>query len=399
MTTAEVGRPESPPSAAEQPETRTSAAEQPETGTSAAEQPETRTSAADPTPAGPTEEKPRPSSVGPPGASPLWSSAWLLRTAAFGSVFAGAMGILVAPGARGNASDPTVLLSDWLSGALAYFLLGALVALFIEATLELLRASEVPIVPRVVLVSGGALVVAISGSALRDRIPPAFALAVTAVTAVVAFAGAFCGARAPHTRAVAGVLFAFALAALVRSCAWWVAARAGDTGNVTLFAWGRALSTAGVMLEAAGQLVAVLWLSSRGRWAGQLGLTFALVLAVALTWGAAQGVHSGAAFWQSFAHSALAGAAGEQTPYRLAAFSVFLVSSSLLLALVVALQPNQVVAVTASMTLALVSRGAFDAPLRALCAATAAQWLAIAQIDGRSMWRTLLDDRARRLAD
>ncbi len=358
MTTAEVGRPEAPPK----------------------------------------EDRPRFSSIRPPGAA-LVTSAWLLRTAAFGAVIAGAMGVLIAPGVRGNGSDLAVLLSDWASGAFAYFLLGALVALFFEATLELIRMKELPVAPRMVLVCGGAVVVAISGAALRDRVPAGLALAITAVTAVVALAGAFCGARAPHTRAVAAVLCAFALAALVRSGAWWVAARASDTGNLALLGWGRWLSSAGVMLEAAGQLVAVLWLSSRGRWAGQLGLTIALALAVALTWGAAQGVHSGAAFWQSLAHSALSGAAGVQTPARLAAFAVFLVASSLLLAFVAASQPNQVVAVIAAMTLALVSRGAFDAPLRALSAVVAAQWVALACVDGQSMWRTLLDDRARRLAD
>lgn len=346
----------------------------------------------------PGREGPRPSTARPP-VSPLVSTAWLLRTVSFSAVAAGAMGILVAPGVRGNGSDVAVLATDWLSGALAYFLLAALVALFLEATLELMKTRELPIVPRVVLLGGGAVVVAISGAALRDRVPPIFAILIGSVTAIVALAGTVCGARTPHTRAIAGVLFAFAIAALVRLAAWWVAVRAGETGNMALFAWGRGLASAGVMLEAAGQLVAVLWLSTRGRWSGQLGLTFALLAALVVTWGAAQGVHSGAAFWQSLAHSALAGAAGVQTPYRLAAFAIFLVASSLLLALVVASQPHQVAPVIAAMTLALISRGSFDAPLRALCAVVSAQWVAIASVDGRAMWRTLIDDRARQLAD
>jgi hypothetical protein len=327
------------------------------------------------------------------------ATSWLLRIASFGAVAAGAMGTLVAPGVRGNASDNAVVAMDRLSGALAYFLLAVLVALFLEATLELLQAHELPIVPRVVLLAGGAVVVAISGAALRDRVQPVLAVVIGGVTTVVAMAGSVCGARAPHTRAIAGVLFAFAVAAAVRLAAWSVATRAGDTGNLALLTWSGALGSTGVMLEAAGQLIAVLWLSTRGRWSGQLGLTFALLMALLLTWGAAQGVHSGAAFWQSAAHSALAGAAGMQTPYRLAAFAIFLVASSLLLALVVASQPGQVVAVLAAMTLALVSRGSFDAPLRALCAILSAQWVALASIDGRAMWRTLIDDRARRLAD
>src|SRR5579862_5339250 len=106
MTTAEVGRPEAPPK----------------------------------------EDKPRFfSSMRPPGASPLITSGWLLRTAAFGSAIAGGMGVLIAPGVRGNGSDVAVFFSDLLSGGFAYFLLGALVALFFEATVELIRMKELAI--------------------------------------------------------------------------------------------------------------------------------------------------------------------------------------------------------------------------------------------------------------
>jgi hypothetical protein len=153
------------------------------------------------------------------------------------------------------------------------------------------------------------------------------------------------------------------------------------------------------MLEACGQMIAVVWLSSRGRWAGQLGLSLALFGAVGLTYAVAQGMHSGAALWQAIIHSSLADAPGIPRPYRLDAFAIFLVSSSLLLALVAAAQPNQVAALVAAMALALVSRGAFDAPLRALCAVVAAQWATLAALDGRAMWRTLIDDRTRRLVD
>jgi hypothetical protein len=110
-------------------------------------------------------------------------------------------------------------------------------------------------------------------------------------------------------------------------------------------------------------------------------------------------MHSGASVWAAIAHSALADAPGVPPPFRFDAFATFLVAASLFLALVAAAQPNQVVAVVAAMTFALVSRGAFDVPLRALCAVTSAQWLALACVDGRSMWRTLLTDRARRIAE
>jgi hypothetical protein len=58
-----------------------------------------------------------------------------------------------------------------------------------------------------------------------------------------------------------------------------------------------------------------------------------------------------------------------------------------------------VAVVVATVALALVSRGAFDAPLRALCAVAAAQWAVLARADERAMWRTLIDDRNRKLAE
>jgi hypothetical protein len=73
-------------------------------------------------------------------------------------------------------------------------------------------------------------------------------------------------------------------------------------------------------------------------------------------------------------------------PYGLDAVATFLVPASLLLALASVAQPKQVVVIVATMALALVSRGAFDAPLRALCAVAASQWAALAWADERGMW-------------
>jgi hypothetical protein len=145
-------------------------------------------------------------------------------------------------------------------------------------------------------------------------------------------------------------------------------------------------------------MVAVTWLTARSRSAGQLGATGALIAAFVATWGVARGVHSGASPWQAILHTALADAPGVPPPYGLDAVATFLVPASLLLALVSAAQPKQVGGIVATVALALVSRGAFDAPLRALCAVAAAQWAALACVDERAMWRTLIDGRARRLA-
>jgi hypothetical protein len=335
----------------------------------------------------------------PPPRSPASSWAWLLRASAVAAVLSGIMSTIVAPGVRGNAGEPVVVAAERAAASLSYFLFGALLALILGGAIELVRAREVPAAPRVALVVGGAGVIALSSTGLQDRVPPPLAVLIAAAAAAACLAGAYCAARTRHTRAIAGVLVAFAFASIARLAAWELATRAGDTASVGMFAWSRGVATGGVLLEAAGQLLAVTWLSSRGRWSGQLACSAAMVGAFVLTWGVASGVHSGAAPWQSVLHTALADAPGLPSPYRLDGLATFLVPASILLALVAAIQQRQVVAVVTALALALVSRGAFDAPLRAMCAVVAAQWATLASIDERAMWRALLDERSRRIRD
>ncbi len=334
-----------------------------------------------------------------PPSSPLLSASWLLRTAAFVAVAAGVMGVIVAPGARGNTSEQVVVRADWASACLAYFLVGLLVALVLWGGIELVRSRDVGWLSRAALLGGGSAVVILCSPGLRERLPPWCAVSVSSAAAVAALAGAYTAARAPHTRAAAGILFAFAFAAIARIAAWELATAAGDTASMPLFRWARVLATAGVLLEASGQLVAVIWIWTRSRFAGQLGCAVALVATVAVMLGVRSGMHSGAALWQSVLHTALADSAGVPSPYGFDALAVFLVPASLLFALVAAAQPKQVAAVVATVALALVSRGSFDAPLRALCVVVASQWAALAWSDERAMWKTLLHERERKLED
>jgi hypothetical protein len=317
----------------------------------------------------------------------LLAAAWLVRAAAFAAVAAGAMGLIVSPGVRGNASERVVVAMEHTAAALTYFLVEILVTVLLWGALELVRARGIGVSARVALVGGGAAVVAMSAPGLRERLPPAYAVLVAAAAAVAAIAGGYVSARAPHTRALAGVLFTLAFAAVARLGAWELATAAGDRASVQLFGVSRALATAGVLLEASAQMIAVTWLGTRSRSAGQIGSTAALVVAFVVTWGVARGMHSGPAGWQTILRTALEDAPGVPAPYGLDAVATFLVPASLLLALASAAQPRQVVVVVATMALALVSRGAFDAPLRALCAVAAAQWAALACADERAMWR------------
>ncbi len=340
-----------------------------------------------------------------PPSSPLLSASWLLRTAAFVAVAAGVMGVIVAPGVHGNTSDPVVTHVDWAAASLGYFLSGLLVALVLWGSVELLRAGSAGSIgwaSRLALVAGGATVIVLTivpRMLFIGRPQPWCPVTLAAAAAVATIAAAYCSARAPHTRAVAGILFAFAFATIARIAAWELATAAGDTASMPLFHASRVLATVGLLFEASGQLVAVMWIWTRSRFAGQLGAAAALVATVAIVLGVRSGMHSGATLWQSVLHTALADAAGVPSPYGFDALAVFLVPASLLLALVAAAQPNQVAAVVATVALALVSRGAFDAPLRALCAVVASHWATLACADDRAMWRTLLGERKRKLED
>jgi hypothetical protein len=336
--------------------------------------------------------RPAPSS----SASP---AGWLLRSSAIAAVFAGFLAAIVAPGVQGNASERVVVCTGWGASAFAFFLLLLLVTLAVWGAVELLRSQGLPAPARAALLGGGAVVVAMSSPGLRDRLPPLYSSVIAIAAVITALAGAYAAAGAPHTRAVAAVLAALALAALARFGAWWIAVYAGDIASVRLFSTARILATTGILFEAGAQLLAVTWLStrSRGGGLGQLGAFVALSGAVALTWGVAQGVHSSASLWQAVLHTALADAPGVPSPYGLDALATFLVPASLLLALATAAQPKQAVSVLVAMALALVSRGAFDAPLRALCAVVAAYWVVLARGDQQAMWKALIRERQARL--
>jgi hypothetical protein len=196
------------------------------------------------------------------------------------------------------------------------------------------------------------------------------------------------------------VLALFAFAAFVRLGSWEIAAAAGERASIRLYGIGQTLATVAVVLEGLGQLTAAAWLGTRGKLTGQLMSSAAIAGAFILTWGAAQGVHGGASFWQAVMHSALADAAGNPHPVAgIIAMATFLVPASVLLALVSVAQPGQVVVVVSALALALLSRGALDAPLRALAIVAAAQWITIAMSDDRAMWTALIESRERRLRD
>jgi hypothetical protein len=289
-----------------------------------------------------------------------------------------------------------------------------LVTLTMLGALELAVSHKPGIALRFMLIGASAAVVGLAGAALstlaipavHDHAPPWVIVLMAGSAAVVALAGGWAAAYAPHTRASAVILLALGLAAVARLAAWVAAARAADAAGVALlgidltsiqlFGIGRAFATVGVLFEACAQSFAIMWLGTRSRTMGQLGAFAAVLGAYAVMYGVAHGGRSGAAVWEAVLHGSLADAPGLPAPYGLEVMATFLVPASLLLALVCAAQPKQVVTVVAPLSLALISRGALDAPIRALCISAAAHWTVLACIDDRAMWRTLIDDRNRR---
>lgn len=354
---------------------------------------------ATPTDGSPTDGNTAPARSNTAPDSPVVASAWLLRTAAIGAVAAGVMGLIVAPGVRGNASESVVVWVERAASTFTYFLVEVLVTVLLWGALEIARARGVTTVARSAVVTASGIVVALSAPGLKERVPTTYAVAIAGFATVAAMAGAFESARAPHTRELAGILFALAFAQVARLGAWELAAAAGDRASVRLFDYSRALATAGILLEACSQMIAVTWLWTRGRVTGQLGATVALLASLAATWGVARGMRTAPAIWQTVLHSALSDAPGVPPPYGLEAVATFLVPASLMLALASAAQPGQVAAITTAVALAMVSRGYFDAPLRAFCVVAASQWATLARADERSMWRTLIGDRKRRLVE
>ena len=325
-------------------------------------------------------------------------STWLLRLTASCAVVAAALGLIVAPGLRGNATEAVVVLWDRAAAISAYALCGLLVLVASRGTYDLAWRSRIPIGARIAAISGAGVVIALVIPSLVRRLPAGPTVVLALGATLVALSASGSAIRAPHTRAVAVALAAFSTAALVRLLAWELAVIAGEHASARLYGWSRGVATAGVALEAVAQLAGAAWLATRTRFLGQAMSSLALAAAFVVTWGAARGVHTGAAPWQAALHTALADAPGTPPPYALSAIATFLVASSIFFALIALLQPNQAVSVTSSLSLALISRGAFDAPLRVLSVVCAGVWIILAVSDERAMWRVLAAEREARLA-
>ncbi|WP_394836267.1 hypothetical protein LVJ94_05080 [Pendulispora rubella] len=328
---------------------------------------------------------------------PVVRSTWILRVAAVCGVVAAILGRIIAPGLRGNASENVVVFWDRAAAVSSYAMSCILIAALLMGLFEVSRRPKLGFGVRIATVISVGIVVATVLPAFQRRLPLALAVLMSIATSSLAISAALNSLRSAHTRAVGAVLGFFGLAALVRLFAWELAVVAGDHASANLYGWSRVAATGAVVFEGIGQLVAAAWLGTRTRLLGQIMSSIAVAAAFVVTWGAARGALPGAEPWQAILHTSLGEAVGVPPSYGLGAIATFLVAASILFAMVAVLQRRQVLTITSALALALIGRGAYDAPLRALAAAAAAVWMMLAFSDDRAMWRTLLAEREERM--
>ncbi|MBK6691828.1 MAG: hypothetical protein IPG50_06430 [Myxococcales bacterium] len=282
---------------------------------------------------------------------------------------------IVAPGLRGNAGDHAVVLWQVVAATTSYGLALLLASLSAVASAQLLRREHPLRGLRGVTIAGVMVTIALVAPAFVRRLPSQPVIVIALVSSIVVLVAATRALSERATRAVGLVFAAFALAALVRLFAWQLAVAAGEQVSSGLYATSRGIATAGVVLEALGQLAVVVWLGTRGGVLGQVTTSAAVVLGFAITWGATLGVHHDAERWQAVLHTALADASGLPAPFALSAAATFLLSATFPLTIAAALSAlrgGRDSAPAAVVALLLVSHGSFDAPLRALAAVSAA---------------------------
>jgi hypothetical protein len=316
---------------------------------------------------------------------------WLLRTTGWCALVATVLGVIVAPGLRGYATDASVVAWDRAAMVLSYAAAILACAGAVTGATDLAFSRRAENASGALVVSGTSLVVVLLVVAVLHarRMPDSPApwqllVGIALVASSVASTAAWRAMAGPHTRALSIVVSAFALAALLRVGAWELARAASERGPVLDLA-SRTMATVAVVLEAVGQAVSAAWVGSRAR-AGLVASSLAAVLAFAVTWGAAWGGHSDAPSWASALHSVLGESPVLPAPFGLSAAQSFLGASAVFLAAAALLQLRQPAALTSAFALALLSRGAFDAPIRAIAIVAAAVWGFCAAFDPHLLW-------------
>src|SRR5688500_18273098 len=103
------------------------------------------------------------------GTSIAWAGSALVLTAVVGAA-AKALGVLVAPGMRGVASQSAMDVSEIASTTLSYTFTALLVALICGGSFELARVRKIGVISRGTVVAVSGLVVALASPAVVQRL-------------------------------------------------------------------------------------------------------------------------------------------------------------------------------------------------------------------------------------
>lgn len=321
-----------------------------------------------------------------------WAGSALVLTAVVGAA-AKILGVVIAPGMRGVASQGTMEAVEILSATLGYTFAALLVALICAGSFELARVRKIGVISRGTVVAVSGLVVALASPAVVQRLHNMAGLALAVVASIIAVVASIGTIRASHTRILGGVLGMFALSGLLRPMSWLLTALANERASLGLYNAGRSLATVAVVVQALAALLAAAWLGTRSRVRGRFLANGAIVLAFAITYIAARDSGDTPSSVEAVLRGSLSQAAGLPLPYGLSSIAAFLVPATILLALVAVVQRAHPPAVLAALALALLSHGAFDVPLHALAVTAAAQWAMLAMADERTMWSALVRGR------
>ena len=300
-------------------------------------------------------------------ASPALRAAWLLRTSALVGAVASALGAVIVPGLRGVASDATIEHCEKASTILSYATAFLLAGLLLNGAFDLSRTRKVSLWSRALLFFGAPGVLAMLVPAFAHPLSNAGSVILVVATLLVVIGGASSGLRASHTRMLAMVQLVLGFSAVARTVAWLLGTLFSD--NLRVWVVSQTFSSAGIVAEGAAQMLAVAWLSTRRRMASSGITAVALTLAFMIVWVAGRAEPSSPA-WQLVLRSGIGGQTSAHG--ALGALEAFFVAASIPLALGCALVPRQLTVVTCGIALALLARGSFDIPLRALAASTAA---------------------------
>jgi hypothetical protein len=302
-----------------------------------------------------------------PIASPL-DAAWV-RALAMLALVSTLLGRALAPALPGSTTglERWILASDRLAAYASQLLLisGAVAGLLLVLTT--LRDARLGAAYRLTVAPAAASVVTLTLMASAGRLTWNWSLFLSVMSALVAVSAVPLTLRVPQTRTAGVVLALAAASSLLQTSARVLAQDAGDGAPPSLFTAARGLLTVAFVADAAAVCAAGVWLGlGRRPRATAVAGTIALGSTL-LSLGALRGSRYGARLWEVLASRMLSELGRDPAPLVAPVLEHTVVVAAFGAAAVVLVSRRDGHALHAMVALALISGGATDIPLLALC--------------------------------